>query len=116
MNRREMHRALRHHSQQLPTPAFNLACAVWRIRPPPESHAECLPHLPSFIQMELDPQAGATDYSFVKQHLLICPTCSKMYLDLLEIAELDATDGLPCPAQIPPPDLGFLDVNDGRVA
>jgi hypothetical protein len=114
MNRhRRIRRSIRRYAPLLPPAALALGYAVWALRPAPETHAECLRRLPGLVESELTGGADKPEFLSVKRHLLICANCAKMYIDLLEIADLDAQGELPRPSQVPPPDLSFLDLPDG---
>jgi hypothetical protein len=114
MNRhRRLRKALRQRAALLPPRALALGRGVWTLPPAPEIYAECLRGLPGLVEAEMTPGADTRAWLAVKRHLLICPSCDRMYFDLLGLADLDAQDQLPRPSHLPPPDLWFLDPTDG---
>lgn len=92
-------------------PALILAAAIWQAPPPRSSHAHALAQLPEFIDAELEHESHLEKFLELKRHLLLCSRCAAQYLDLLEIAQLDAQHKLSRPPT-PRPDLEFLKSND----
>jgi hypothetical protein len=111
-NQLSIREALRHRSGALDPAAFALGCAVWEIRPAPQSHAECLIRLPSFVEAERGGQADSAEFLLARRHLHICPSCARIYLDLMELQARETAEGLSLSQRIPPPDLSFLDSAD----
>ncbi len=91
--------------------ALALGRAIWGVQPPLNSHVRCQEQLPTLVEADLDHRSDPRT-RFAKRHLLICDSCAKIYIELLELAELELDDGLPHPDRTPPPDLGFLDQSD----
>ncbi|MBI4674682.1 MAG: hypothetical protein HY741_23810 [Chloroflexi bacterium] len=107
MNPERIRRALR-APNSTDARILTLAGAIFQVRPPRASHERVLAQLPEFIDAELEQQTHAEKFLELKRHLLLCPRCAALYLDLLETAQLDAQHQLPRPPTLPRPDLGFL--------
>jgi hypothetical protein len=105
---RRIREALRARPAALTPAAFALGCAVWQVKPGPQSHEECLVGMPRLLEAEWSGRGDSSGFLIIRRHLLICPSCARIYLDLIELAE-DEEDELSRPPQIPPPDLSFLD-------
>lgn len=75
----------------------------------------CQAALPEQIEAELNNRPGP-DYRRNRRHLDLCPVCSKVYLDLVEVALL-AEEGLQPPGlrdRAVPVDLSFLEPLSGE--
>ncbi len=96
-----------HESQTLSRP-LTLASAIYQVRPLRASHESVLLLLPEFIDAELEHESGAPKFRALKQHLLICPRCATLYLDLLETTLLDNEHKIAQSSTLPRPNLDFL--------
>jgi hypothetical protein len=111
-NQRRIREALRHRSGALNPAALALGCAVWKIKPMGQSHAQCLLRLPSFVEAEWNGQADSSEFRMARRHLHICPSCARIYLDLMDLKARETAEGFSLSQRIPPPDLSFLDSTD----
>jgi hypothetical protein len=107
MTHHEIRTALRQRAATLPPLLSTLGLATWQVRP--RSHIHTRRILPQLVRADINERATPREWRPVRQHLLICTRCEKMYLDLLELAELDARGELPNPPHTAPVDLDFLE-------
>jgi hypothetical protein len=70
--------------------------------------AECRAHLPIYVDDEMAGLANIAGYTPVRRHLILCPSCSAVYVDLLEVSLLEERGALPRPSADDAPDLSFL--------
>lgn len=96
------------HESQTPSRPLTLASAIYQVRPLRASHESMLMLLHEFIDAELEHESNAPKFRALKRHLLICPHCATLYLDLLETALLDTQHKITKPSTLPRPNLDFL--------
>lgn len=112
------HRKLRDQVEQLEQRSFSGSAAAVHF-----AHAvlgtsrtsldcdSCQTALPQQIESELN-NRPSPDYRRIRCHIDLCPACSEIYLDLLEVALLAEEGPLPGPSL--PIDLSFLEPPSGR--
>lgn len=105
---RKIRRALNASELQTPSRPLTLASAIHQVRPLRKSHESMLMLLPEFIDAEFEHESNAPKFRALRRHLLICPRCGALYLDLLETALLDAQHKIANPLAFPRPNLDFL--------
>jgi hypothetical protein len=87
--------ALRHRPAALSPAAFALGCAVWQVQPVRQSHTDCLLRLPSFVESVCIGEGDSVVYLETRRHLRKCPSCARIYLDLIDLATADAESSRP---------------------
>jgi hypothetical protein len=69
---------------------------------------ECRAWLPTYVDAEIGGLSGGARHLPVKHHLLLCPGCATLYLELLELGLAEEQNSLPQLRRYPEPDLSFL--------
>lgn len=109
MTRREIRRTLRQRAPHLPPVLTTLGFAAWQIKPDSASHNHAQRVLPSMVRADVNRIPLPPQWLPIRRHVLICASCAKTYLDLIELAAVDARGELPSPLQPAPADLSFLE-------
>jgi len=64
--------------------------------------------LPSFVDDELAGTDVVAKYPDIKRHLDLCAACEQVYVELIQLAQAEATAAIPLTMSLPEPDLSFL--------
>jgi predicted anti-sigma-YlaC factor YlaD len=68
----------------------------------------CQAWLPGYVDAEVAGIAALDRYRPLRRHLLLCPACSELYLNMLHMAMLEDQGKISPPTACPDPDLSFL--------
>lgn len=99
-------------SQHTPKSRLELLRDAVQGRTPDKTDCEeMLIRLPAFVDRDLS--GLSVEDEALRQHLLLCPDCCHVYVELLELGEAESAGELPDPGEIPPADLSFLPPVDG---
>lgn len=72
------------------------------------NHAECLAHLPAYVDAEMAGAKLAELFPHAHAHLKTCESCAAQYTQLLAVSLAEARDEIAFAAPAPEPDLSFL--------
>jgi hypothetical protein len=83
--------------------------AILRYTPDEADCLLCQKQLDIYIEAQLGHTADQTSFAWTAQHLDSCLACAEVYALLYEVVMADENGRLPQPAQLPEPDLTFLE-------
>ena len=79
-----MNRSTASSSSEVP-----LVRAILGLRDTGQACQNMLRQLPSYVEAEVGGYAHRPEFKTVQRHVLLCPDCQPMYLDLLTVAIAD---------------------------